>query len=111
MAWMNHYIQLPGTAPAEIDVIVQGADADSCWALFFEIKNRDAANLPTMAEAQVLAKIAIVRQWLAQDNKKIRFIFPVYLSVKAFETDVEVWLHEQGVFTADLESWMQPEIQ
>jgi hypothetical protein len=47
--WMNYYIQVPGTtAAAEIDVLAEGMDADNnCWALVFEMKNRNEKNPPT----------------------------------------------------------------
>ncbi len=47
----------------------------------------------------------MLRQQMKEKNKKIRFVCPVYLSAKGFDSDIEMWLHEQGVFTADMESW------
>jgi hypothetical protein len=40
-----------------------------------------------------------------QKGTTIKFVCPVYLSAKGFEPSVEAWLHEQGVLTADRESW------
>ncbi len=82
------------------------SDADSCWALAFEVKNREEKNPPTLTEAQLfVTKIARVKQWLEPKNKIIKFVCPVYLSANGFDASVEAWLHEQGVLTADLESW------
>ncbi|MCP4606333.1 MAG: hypothetical protein GY847_38450 [Proteobacteria bacterium] len=50
-------------------------------------------------------KVAMVRRWLNQKGGEIRFLCPVYLSAEGFDADVEAWLHDQGVFTADMESW------
>jgi hypothetical protein len=105
--WVNHYIPLPGTTQIEVDVLAEGADADSCWAFVFEMKNRDEKNLPSMKEAQqFVANISRVKQWLTQQTTKpIKFICPVYLSAKGFNVSVEEWLHEQGVLTTDWAHW------
>jgi hypothetical protein len=106
--WMNYYIQVPGTTiAAEIDVLAEGGEADNyCWALIFEMKNRDEKNLPTITEAKsFITKLAMVKQWLKQKGKNIRFICPVYFSAEGFEPGIETWLHRHGVFTTDLESW------
>ncbi|RKZ72928.1 MAG: hypothetical protein DRQ57_16005 [Gammaproteobacteria bacterium] len=104
--WMNYSLSLPQTTVMELDVFAQGSDQKSCWALLFEIKNRDEKQSPTLIEAQgFVTKIEGVKQQLAELDKSIQFICPVYLSAKGFKTSVEEWLHEQGVLTADLESW------
>lgn len=105
--WMNYYLSLPQTTVLEIDVLAEGEDADNCWALVFELKSRDDKNPPNMKEAQLfVTKIKGVKQWLAQSKETpIKFVCPVYLSAKGFEPSVEAWLHEQGVLTADMESW------
>jgi hypothetical protein len=107
MIWMNYYLSLPQTTVLEIDVLAEGEDADSCWALVFELKNSDAKNPPSMKEAQLfVTKIKGVKQWLAQSKgTPIKFVCPVYLSAKGFAPSVEAWLHEQGVLTADRASW------
>jgi hypothetical protein len=108
--WMNYYIQVPATTVAtEIDVLAEGEEADDyCWVLVFEMKNRDDKNLPTMTEAKsFVKKLNMVKQWIKQKNKKIRFICPVYFSAGGFEPGIEVWLHRQGVFTTDMESWSE----
>jgi len=104
--WMNYSLSLPQTTVVELDVLARGSDTDSCWALVFEIKNRDDKHPPTLTEAQLfVTKVDKVRQQLADMNKKIKFVCPVYLSAKGFEAPVEEWLHDQEVFTADLETW------
>ncbi|MCP4687833.1 MAG: hypothetical protein GY859_07265 [Desulfobacterales bacterium] len=106
MAWMNYYVQAPEAAAMEIDVLAEGNDADGAFALVFEIKNRAEKNLPTLAEAKAFVKrAAMVRRWLIDKDGNVRFLCPVYLSAEGFESDVEDWLHGQGVFTADMESW------
>jgi len=106
MIWMNYYLAVPQTTMLEIDVLAQGEDADSCWAFVFELKNRDDKNPPNLTEARLfVTKIKMVKEWLAQKGLVIKFVCPVYLSAKGFEPSVEVWLHEQGVLTADRESW------
>ncbi len=106
MVWMNYFIQAQETTPMEVDVLAEGKDADGAYALAFEIKNRDEKNLPTMTEAKLFAiKAAMVMRWLNDKGGKIQFVCPVYLSAEGFDPDVEDWLHEQGVFTSDLESW------
>jgi len=105
--WTNYYLSLPQTTVLEIDVLAEGEDADCCWALVFELKNRDVKNPPSMKEAQLfVTKIKGVRQSLAQSKgMPVKFVCPVYLSAKGFAPSIENWLHEQGVLTADWESW------
>ncbi len=104
--WMNYHIQVPGTATAEIDVLAETEDADSCGVLVFEMKNRDEKNLPAVADAETFAaKISMLEQQIKQKEKKIRFVCPVYLSAEGFEPGTEAWLHEQGIFTADMDTW------
>jgi hypothetical protein len=47
----------------------------------------------------------MVKPWLADKNKTIKFVCPVYMSAQGFGPKVETWLHEQGVLTTDLEHW------
>ncbi|MDM8559362.1 hypothetical protein [Candidatus Parabeggiatoa sp. HSG14] len=104
--WMNYSLSLPQTTVVELDVLARGSDTSSCWALVFEIKNRDEKHHPTLIEAQnFVNKIESVKQQLAEMNKPIKFICPVYLSATGFESSIEQWLHEQGVLTADLDTW------
>jgi len=105
--WMNYYLSQPQTTVLEIDVLAEGENADYCWALVFEMKNRDAKNPPSMLEAKdFVTKIKGVKQWLAQTKgTPIKFVCPVYLSAKGFAPSIEAWLHEQEVLTADMESW------
>jgi len=96
--WMNYYIQLPQTTGVEVEVLALGEDKNSCWALVFELKNRDAKHLPTMQDAQLfVTKIEGIKQWLK--GKTIKLVCPVYLSAQGFAASVESWLHEQGVLT------------
>ncbi|MCP4131622.1 MAG: hypothetical protein GY754_11645, partial [bacterium] len=106
--WMNYYIQLPHTTSLEADVLAEGEDDETCWALVFETKNRDEKNPPTMNEAKLFAtKVSLTEQVLEKKNKKILFICPVYLSAKGFDNKVETWLHSNSILTADLETWEQ----
>jgi hypothetical protein len=102
----NYYLQLPQTTPLEVDVLAQGSDASHCWALVFEIKNRNEKHKPSMAEAQeFVTKCERLKQELTRQGKTIRFICPVYLSAPGFTPKVETWLHEQGGLTTDLAYW------
>ncbi|MDM8525326.1 hypothetical protein QUF80_18300 [Desulfococcaceae bacterium HSG8] len=104
--WMNYYIQMPDTGPSEADVLAEGEDDETCWALIFETKNRDEKYLPTKNEALLFeTKAKMARRVLEQKGKKIRFVCPVYFSAKGFEQDVETWLHSRGILTTDLETW------
>jgi hypothetical protein len=101
--WTNYHIQLPQSTVIELDVLASGEDTKSCWALVFEVKNRQEAHPPSQIEAQsFVGKVKRVKQWLAQKEKEILFVCPVYLSAKGFQSDVEVWMQEHGVLTADL---------
>ena len=98
---MNHYVSVPGQIVEEIDVVAEGFDAESAWALAFEIKNRDEKK-PSMTEAQLfVSKLSKLKQ----TPKKAMLVCGVYLSAEGFETKVEKWLHEQGVFTTDRAHW------
>ncbi|MCP4106577.1 MAG: hypothetical protein GY749_13755 [Desulfobacteraceae bacterium] len=100
--WMNYYIQLPEITAPQLDVLAEGSDAEFCWALVFEMKNRGEKNPPTADDAKLfVAKADMLRRQMGEKNRKIRFVCPVYLSAEGFSSDVETWLHEHGVFTAD----------
>ncbi len=105
--WQNFYLQAPEQpASLQVDVLADGEDEQGCWALVFEMKNRDAKHPPTLDEAQLFAtKAAIVRRLLEQRGKPLRFVCPVYFSAKGFAPDVETFLHQQGILTTDLETW------
>ncbi|MEN8219368.1 MAG: hypothetical protein ABFS56_24025, partial [Pseudomonadota bacterium] len=101
--WTNYHLQLPQSTVIELDVLASGEDTKNCWALVFEVKNRQEAHPPNQVEAQsFVGKVERVRQWLAQKEKEILFVCPVYLSAKGFQPDVEMWMQEHGVLTADL---------
>jgi hypothetical protein len=96
---MNHYVSVPGQIVEEIDVVAEGFDAESAWALAFEIKNRDEKK-PSMTEAQLfVSKLSKLK------HAKTSLVCGVYLSAEGFEAKVEKWLHEQGVFTTDRAHW------
>ncbi|MCP4348594.1 MAG: hypothetical protein GY795_24190, partial [Desulfobacterales bacterium] len=104
--WMNWYIQLPHTAALEADVLARGEDDEYCWALVFEIKNRNEKNPPEMNEAELFfTKVNLIKQVMEQEGRKIRFLCAVYLSAKGFDDRVEEWLHSRGILTADFETW------
>ncbi len=105
--WQNFYLQaLEQPASLQVDVLADGEDEQGCWALVFEMKNRDAKHPPTLDEAQLFAtKVAIVRRLLEQKKKAVRFVCPVYFSAKGFAPDVEAFLHQHGILTTDLENW------
>jgi hypothetical protein len=106
MVWQNYYLQVPQPPSLQVDVLAEGEDDDGCWAIVFETKNRDEKHPPTRDEAQLLkTKVGIIRQLLEQKKKPIRFVCPVYLSAKGFAQDVEAFLHQEGILTADLATW------
>ncbi len=103
---MNHYVSVPGQITEEIDVVAEGFDAESCWVLAFEVKNRAEKNLPSMTEAQLfVSKVDKLKQHKAKTGKAIKFVCPVYLSAEGFDAEIETWLHEQGVLTTDKAHW------
>ncbi len=105
--WIKHYIQLAGKTAIEVDVLAEDSDAESCWALMFEMKNRNEKNLPTLREAQLfVANVSLVKQWLTQENDKpVKWICPVYFSAEGFSAAVEECLQKQGVLTTDWAHW------
>lgn len=105
--WQNYYLQAPQQpASLQVDVLAQGEDAENCWALVFEMKNRDEKHPPTREDAQLfVTKVNIVRQLLEQKGQSIRFVCPIYFSAKGFAPEVEIFLHQEGVLTTDLETW------
>jgi len=104
--WRSYYIRLPDTGVRELDVVAEGADSESYWALIAEIKNRDEQYPPTMNETKAfITKTGLFKQQIMQENKKILFICPVYISANGFDALVEKFLHENGILTADMDSW------
>ncbi len=102
--WMNYLLNTPGVIPGELDVVATGRDGDICRALVFETKNRNEKNPPTMDDAKFfLSKVGLLKDSLRQPLS----LCAVYLSAKGFSEDVERWLHTQGIFTADMETWIQ----
>ncbi len=107
--WQNYYLQVPEQpASLQADVLAQGEDANACWALVFEMKNRDAKHPPTREDAQLFAtKVAVIRQLLERKEKLIRCVCGVYFSAKGFAPEIETFLHREGILTTDLETWEQ----
>ncbi len=105
--WQNYYLQVSDQpASLQVDVLAQGEDDEGCWALVFEMKNRDAKHPPTREDAQLFAtKTTIVRQLLERRQKPIRFVCPVYFSAKGFAPEVETFLHQKGILTTDSKTW------
>jgi len=104
--WRSYYIRLPSTGVRELDIVAEGVDSESYWALIAEIKNRDEKYPPTINEAKAfVTKTDLFKQQIMQENKEIRFVCPVYISAKGFDAPVEKMLHENGVLTADMDSW------
>ncbi|MCP4346420.1 MAG: hypothetical protein GY795_12940, partial [Desulfobacterales bacterium] len=88
--WMNYYIQLPEITAPQLDVMAEGSDAEFCWALVFEMKNRGGKNPPTVDDAKLfVAKADMLRRQMGEKNRKIRFVCPVYLSAEGFSSEVE----------------------
>ena len=89
-----------------MDVLAEGEDEESSWALVFEIKNRGEKNPPMMNDAELFAeKVKRIKEMLDIKGKKVSFVCPVYLSAEGFAEEVELWLHTQGIFTADMKTW------
>jgi hypothetical protein len=108
----NYSLQLPQATGVELDVLALGEDAASCWALVFEVKNRDEKHRPLKKEAELfVGNVQKVKHWLAQKQKEILFVCPVYLSAKGFDSEIERWLQGQGVLTADLAFFEPAEIE
>ncbi|MCP4109986.1 MAG: hypothetical protein GY749_31435 [Desulfobacteraceae bacterium] len=104
LVWMNYLLNIPGAAPSELDVLATGCNEETSMALVFETKNRNEKNPPTIDEAKFfLNKLKLLKDSL----EKPHTVCGVYLSAKGFSGDVETWLHEQGIFTADMETWTQ----
>ncbi len=105
--WQNHYLQVPEQpASLQADVLAQGEDTDACWALVFEMKNRDAKHPPTREDAQLfVTKVAVIRQLLKKKVKPIRCVGGVYFSAKGFAPEVETFLHQERILNTDLDTW------
>ncbi len=62
--WINYEIQL--SEKIVLDILAEGADDESCWALVFAIKNRTEKNRPSMREAEkFVTNVSKVKQYLA----------------------------------------------
>jgi len=106
MFYLNYFIQSPETRVMEIDLLVEGITSDIYQAIVFEVKNRDEKNCPSEQEIQLFAqKIKALKYSLNRQGYQQVNILPLYLSVNGFDEDSEKWLHDQGIFTADSDSW------
>ena len=104
--WINYEIQL--SEKIVLDILAEGINKESSWVLVFAIKNRTEKHLPSMREAEeFVANIAVVKKYLAEREKPIQFVCPIYLSAEGFDSSVEEWLHGQGILTTDLAHWEQ----
>ncbi len=105
--WQNYYLQaLQQPSSLQADVLAEGEDEQACWALLFEMKNRDEKHPPTMDDVRLfVTKLRIVHTLLRETGKTIRFVCPVYFSAQGFPTKVEVALHREGILTTDLNTW------
>jgi len=106
MTYLNYYIQSPETYVLELDVLVEGI-ADNAWnGIVFEIKNRDEINPPTEKEIQqFMQKIELLNYALNRQGHERVIICPIYFSAAGFDPEIEKFLHEHNVLTADLDSW------
>ncbi len=104
--YLNYYIQSPETKVLELDVLVECISDNAFHGIVFEIKNRDDANLPTEKEAQqFIQKLELFTHALNRQGHEQVVLCPIYLSANGFEPDVEKWLFDHHVLTADMDSW------
>ncbi|MEN8218231.1 MAG: hypothetical protein ABFS56_18045 [Pseudomonadota bacterium] len=52
--WTNYHLQIPQTTVIELDVLASGEDTKNCWALVFEVKNRQEAHPPSQMYVQCI---------------------------------------------------------
>ncbi|ETR68468.1 MAG: hypothetical protein OMM_04545 [Candidatus Magnetoglobus multicellularis str. Araruama] len=108
LIYLNYFIQSPETAVMELDLLVEGTTETGYQAIVFEIKNRDEKNCPTDQEVKLFVqKIEVFEHALKRMGHQNICLFPVFLSANGFEGSTEKWLHEQNVFTADMNTWME----
>jgi hypothetical protein len=106
LIYLNYFIQSPETAVMELDLLVEGTTETGYQAIVFEIKNRDEKNCPTDQEVKLFVqKIEVFEHALKRMGHQNICLFPVFLSANGFEDNSEKWLHEQHVFTADMNTW------
>ncbi len=110
--WMNFLCQHPSQSPVEFDVLANGSDKGKRWTIVFEIKNRNHKHPPTLKEAKTFAqKIIRLKEEYgssteqADSTGQAHTILPIYLSADGFPPEVEQWLQEGGIHTADFDTW------
>jgi len=103
--WINYYLQSPEHRALEIDALAETKNETGHYALIFECKNKDEKNLPSMDDARLFANKLKLFVHPLQNEKKPISLCPVYLSANGFDSEVENWLHEQGILTADITTW------
>jgi hypothetical protein len=110
--WMNFQLQQPSQSPVEFDVFAGGSEGGNRWAILFEIKNRDHKHPPTQKEAETFAQKVIRFKEVydpsaeqTESTDQTFTVFPIYLSAKGFQPEVEQWLQSNGIHTADFDTW------
>ena len=104
--YINYYIQSPESVVQELDVLVEGASENIFQGIVFEIKNRDDTNLPTEKEIQqFIQKLKLFTNSMKRQGHEHVLLCPIYFSANGFEPDIEKYLFEHNVLTADMDSW------
>jgi hypothetical protein len=103
--WINYYIQSPECHALEIDVFAEAKNETGYYALIFECKNKNEKNLPSIDDARLFANKVKSFSHSLKNEKQPILICPLYLSANGFDSEVESWLHEQGILTADITTW------
>jgi len=104
--YLNYYIQSPETSVMELDVMVEGISNNVFYGIVFEIKNRDVINLPTEKEIkQFVQKLELFTYSLKRQGYENIMLCPIFFSANGFEPEIEEWLFEHDILTADMDSW------
>ncbi|KPA12740.1 ATPase domain protein, prokaryote domain protein [Candidatus Magnetomorum sp. HK-1] len=104
--YINYYIQSPETVAMEIDILVECTTETTYNAIVFEIKNTDEKKCPAETDVQLFAqKIDVLKYALTRQGCNEINLVPIYLSANGFQAETEKWLHDKGIFTADIQSW------
>jgi len=65
----------------------------------------ESDNAPFEWETILVQKIDVFKHTLKRMEHQEIYLLPVYLSANGFNDSSEKWLHEQNVFTADMNTW------
>jgi len=104
--YINYYIQSSESVVQKLDVLVEGVLENMFQGIVFETKNRDDTHLPTEKEAQLFVqKLELFTHSLKRQGHEHVMLCPIYFSANGFEPDVEKFLFEHHVLTADMDSW------